>query len=415
MHFNVQILKTQGRSWQPSGNAQLPAGHEFFLIWGKDLTLIPVCPWGWLQAPCFSYSSSKSLLLDCPKGSGKGCADALRRIIIYCLLWPLKLAFIWALLHQATKMMDLSIWCKCLLARNIHMVCFFPIWSRNRRWNRGQFYCSCSQVLLLSQTALHPKDALFCFLSEICSQVLSFPCLTSWCCSLTAKILPLPKTFLTCLCVICVLEAVPWFELLDPTRWFWLHLSFRWDEALLSCKKVSATKCLQVQVLLRVTLTSNQQGLLICIGGEFELLTYLCWQKFNFQVYCPFLSYPILCPFHLTHLPLSFLTSFLQKQPLSAHPTPCKQPGALEGALEALAQPVHLPSGHPWSNHPPHLPPLPPLLPPFTHSPPPHLCQDVYLLYILLIFVSNPSVNRLPHCRAQCCRLNTFSPPMKPY
>lgn len=40
--------------------------------------------------------------------------------------WPIKLAFIWALLHQATKMMDSSIWWKCLLTKNIHMVCFFP-------------------------------------------------------------------------------------------------------------------------------------------------------------------------------------------------------------------------------------------------------------------------------------------------
>lgn len=91
--------------------------------------------------------------------------------------------------------------------------------------------------------------------------------------------------------------------------------------------------------------------------------------------------------------------SFLQNQPLSAHPTPCKQPAALEWALEALAQPGHLPPGHPWSNHPPHLPPLTPLLASFTHYPPPHLCREVDLLYILLIFVSNPSVNRFLHCR----------------
>lgn len=97
-----------------------------FLIQGKALTSVPGWLWSCLQVPCFTYSSSKSLSLDCLKGCGKGCADALRRRIIYFLLWPIKLAAILALLHQATKIMDLSIWCKCLLVKNIHMVCFFP-------------------------------------------------------------------------------------------------------------------------------------------------------------------------------------------------------------------------------------------------------------------------------------------------
>lgn len=44
----------------------------------------------------------------------------------FFFLWPLKLAFIWALLYETTKMMDLSIWLKCLLTKNMHLVCFLP-------------------------------------------------------------------------------------------------------------------------------------------------------------------------------------------------------------------------------------------------------------------------------------------------
>lgn len=310
--------------------------------------------------------------------------------------------------------MNLSIWWKCLLTKNIHTVCFFPNEVRTEAETEVSFIAPAPRSYFCPRQILILRMLYFVFCLRYVPK--SSPSL-AWPpdAALSAKILPLPKIFLICLCVICILEAVPWFGFLYPTRQFWLHLSFWWDEALLSHKKVSATTGLQAQVLLRVMFSQNQQGLLIYIGGQFELLTYLHWQKFNFQAYCPFLSSPILSPFDLTHLPSSFLMSFLQNQPLSAHPTPCKQPGALERALEALAQPLYLPPGHPWSSLPPHWPSLTPLLPPFTQFPAPHLCREVYLLYIVLVFISNPSVNRLPPCRAQCSVLNTFSPRMKPY
>ena len=144
---------------------------------------------------------------------------------------------------------------------------------------------------------------------------------------------------------------------------------------MLSCNRISAITGLQAQVLFRVVFTRKQQGLLICVGGEFELPTCLRWQKYSFL---GILSFCFLFP-PLPHALNAFadiLPSILSPK---THCTaaPCKQPGA----FEALAQPAHLPLGHPPSNRPLHPLPIAPLLPPFTPSPPPHLCQAVYLLF----------------------------------
>lgn len=77
---------------------------------------------------------------------------------------------------------------------------------------------------------------------------------------------------------------------------------------------------------------------------------------------------------HLTHF-LNILPSILSPKTRCAA-APRKQPGA----LEALAQPVHL-LAHLLSNCSPHPSPIAPLLPPFTPCPPPHLCRAVYLLF----------------------------------
>lgn len=193
---------------------------------------------------------------------------------------------------------------------------FFPKWSSNR----GQFYCTCSQVLLLSQTDPHPKDALLCFLSEIHSQVF-FTCMTSWCCSLSARILYLRHSPPACVWSVfwrqflglgfCILQD-------DFDCIFHLGGMKPGMQKGLSSNRPASTGPVKSHVYPKSERIAH-------LHRRWIWTTHLPNMPKNLIsgiLSLSFLSYPF--PFHLTHLPSSLLTSFLPQQPLSAHPTSCK-------------------------------------------------------------------------------------------
>lgn len=159
---------------------------------------------------------------------------------------------------------------------------FFSKRSRNKSWNRGRVYCYHSQVLFLTQTKLLSENlfTLFSLYSMFLGLLLRLPhllVLLSDCRNhlFTWVISQLP------VCDLCFHGGFL-FQLLHPTRQFCLHLKFSWYEGLLSCNKFSAITGLQAQILFGVVFTWKRQGLLICVGGEFELLICLPWQKHSF-------------------------------------------------------------------------------------------------------------------------------------